>query len=425
MSGNLAVVIDNGTGYTKMGFAGNPEPSHIIPTAIACGREKSARKKDGMSDLDFYIGYEAQKRAANYSLNYPIGHGIVENWDNMEKLWQRCLFKYLKCEPENHYVMLTEPPMNPPENRELAAEIMFETFNVPGLYMAVQAVLSLTAAWTTLQYSKKELSPLDLKKKLTGCVIDSGDGVTHVVPVAEGYVIGTSIRHIPVAGRDVSEFVQQNLKDRHEPIPPEDLKLVAQKIKEQFCYTCKDVVKEFQKYDKDPSMFRKFSGIHSKSKKPWECTVGYERFLGPEVFFSPEIFRPEFPSPLSQVVDEVIVSSPIDCRRPLYNNIVLSGGSTMFKDFGKRLQRDIKRLVDGRLKRNMQKMGITREEDKPRSIKVDVASHTAKMQRYAVWLGGSIMASHPEFYKVCHTKADYDEQGPRIARFNVAFNAAM
>merc|ERR1712037_527063 len=121
-----------------------------------------------------------------------------------------------------------------------------------------------------------------------------------------------------------------------------------------------------------------------------------------EVFFSPEIFRPEFPSPLSQVVDEVIVSSPIDCRRPLYNNIVLSGGSTMFKDFGKRLQRDIKRLVDGRLKRNMQKMGITRAEDKPRSIKVDVASHTAKMQRYAVWLGGSIMASHPEFYKVAH-----------------------
>ena len=111
------------------------------------------------------------------------------------QLWQRCLFKYLKCEPENHYVMLTEPPMNPPENRELAAEIMFETFNVPGLYMAVQAVLSLTAAWTTLQYSKKELSDLDLKKKLTGTVIDSGDGVTHVVPVAEGYVIGTSIRY--------------------------------------------------------------------------------------------------------------------------------------------------------------------------------------------------------------------------------------
>merc|ERR1739848_877129 len=112
-------------------------------------------------------------------------------------------------------------------------------------------------------------------------------------------------------------------------------------------------------------------------------------------------------------------------RRPLYNNIILSGGSTMFKDFGKRLQRDIKRLVDGRLRRNMAKMGITEEKDKPRSIKVDVASHTAKMQRYAVWLGGSIMASHPEFYKVCHTKADYDEHGPRIARFNVAFNAAM
>jgi actin-related protein 3 len=425
MSDNLAVVIDNGTGYTKMGFAGNPEPHYIIPTAIATGEGGSGSKKDPVDDLDFYIGYEAQQRAGSYSLNYPIAHGLIDNWDNMEKLWQRCLFKYLKCEPQDHYVMLTEPPMNPPENRELAAEIMFETFNVPGLYMAVQAVLSLTAAWTTLHYSKAELSVSDLKKRLTGTVIDSGDGVTHIVPVAEGYVVGTSIRHIPVAGRDVSEFVQGMLKDRHEPIPPEDLKLVAQKIKEKFCYTCKDVVKEFQKYDADPSKFEEFSGVQARTKKPWTCKVGYERFLGPEVFFTPEIFRPEFPTPLSQVVDEVIVSCPIDCRRDLYNNIVLSGGSTMFKDFGKRLQRDIKRHVDARVKRNVKKMGITREEDMPRPIKVDVAGYTAKMQRYAVWLGGSIMAANPEFHKVCHTKADYDEHGPRIARFNAAFNATM
>ena len=140
-------------------------------------------------------------------------------------------------------------------------------------------------------------------------------------------------RHIPVAGRDVSEFVQQNLKDRHEPIPPEDLKLVAQKVKEQFCYTCKDVVKEFQKYDKDPSMFKTFSGIQSKTKKPWTCTVGYERFLGPEVFFSPEIFRPEFPSPLSQVTLKQEKINVIHHHQCICNYMFKGGKSTLLHAF--------------------------------------------------------------------------------------------
>ncbi len=68
----------------------------------------------------------------------------------------------------------TEPPLNAPENREYTAEIMFETFNVPGLYIAVQAVLALAASWTSKQVTDKTL---------TGTVIDSGDGVTHVIPV--------------------------------------------------------------------------------------------------------------------------------------------------------------------------------------------------------------------------------------------------
>lgn len=137
--------------------------------------------------------------STTYNVNYPIRHGIIENWNNMERLWQRCMFKYLRCEPEEHYFLLTEPPLNPPENREYTAEVMFETYNVPGLYIAVQAVLALAASWT----SKKS------NKTLTGCVVDSGDGVTHVIPVAEGYVVGSCIRHIPLAGHDITQFVHK------------------------------------------------------------------------------------------------------------------------------------------------------------------------------------------------------------------------
>jgi len=100
----------------------------------------------------------------------------------------------------------------------------------------------------------------------------------------------------------------------------------------------------------------------------------------------------------------------------VYKNIVLSGGSTMFKDFGKRLQRDVKRAVDNRIKISEQLSG-----GKIKANPVDVNVITHQMQRYAVWFGGSMLASTPEFYNVCHTKAKYDEFGPSIARHNPVF----
>lgn len=107
-------------------------------------------------------------------------HGIVEDWDLMERFLEQSIFKYLRAEPEDHHFLLTEPPLNTPENREYTAEIMFESFNVPGLYIAVQAVLALAASWTSRQLGERTL---------TGIVIDSGDGVTHVIPVVSHLVI--------------------------------------------------------------------------------------------------------------------------------------------------------------------------------------------------------------------------------------------
>lgn len=413
------VVIDNGTGYTKAGYAGNVEPNFIVPTLIANPLENqrsgaNIRNSEGLGDLDFHIGNEAQKNASSYQINYPIKHGLIENWDNMEKMWQRTIFKYMKCEPEDHYFLLTEPPLNTPENREYTAEVMFETFNVPGLYIAVQAILALAASWTSRALSERTL---------TGTVIDAGDGVTHVIPVADGYVIGSSIKHIPLAGRDVTNFISGMLRDRKEPIPPEDILLVSKSIKERHCYTCPDLVKEFTKYDNDPEKyFRTFEGTHHRTKQQWKCDVGYERFLGPEVFFSPEIFNPQYNVALPDIVDQAILSCPIDTRRALYKNVVLSGGSTMYKDFGRRLNRDISRIVNDRLERNHEKNPQYKNSEGSK-MDVNVISH--QMQRFAVWFGGSMLSSTPEFYKVCHTKEQYMEVGPSIARHNPVFTASM
>lgn len=423
-SGLPAVVIDNGTGYTKMGYAGNTEPQYIIPTAIAtkmkpttgaAGPEASAgsqggSKQKGIDDLDFFIGDEAYENSKTYHVSMPVRHGQIENWTHMEQFWEQCIFKYLRCEPEDHHFLLTEPPLNAPENREYTAEIMFETFNVPGLYIAVQAVLALAASWTSKQVTEKTL---------TGTVIDSGDGVTHVIPVAEGYVIGSSIKHIPLAGRDITAFVQQLLRERGEKIPPAESLETAKRIKEQFSYVCPDVVREFKKYDTEPDKwFKTFDAADAVTKAPYTVDVGYERFLGPEIFFNPEIFSSDFLTPLPKVVDDTVQSCPIDTRRGLYKNIVLSGGSTMFKDFGKRLQRDIKRAVDYRIKRSEE---LSQGRIKSKAVEVKVISH--HMQRFAVWFGGSMLASTPEFYNVCHTKAQYDELGPSICRHNPVFGA--
>ena len=120
-----------------MGYAGNAAPNYIVPTVIS---NNTKPKNKDVADLDFYIGEEALKNGntSTYDINYPMKNGCVDNWDNMERYWEQCIFKYLRCEPENHYFILTEPPLNPPENREYTAEVMFETFNVSGLYIAVQ-----------------------------------------------------------------------------------------------------------------------------------------------------------------------------------------------------------------------------------------------------------------------------------------------
>ncbi|CCJ31075.1 unnamed protein product [Pneumocystis jirovecii] len=408
------VIMDNGTGLTKIGFSGNESPSYVFPTVITTlqtpgvgsGRSVSSSKsaflntnssltslssRRGAEDLDFYIGNEALEHAngLKYGLCYPIRHGLIEAWDHMERFWQ-----------QNR-----APHLTPPENREHTAEIMFESFNCSGLYIAVQAVLALAASWTSSKIHSRSL---------TGTVIDSGDGVTHVTPVADGYVIGSALKHIPIAGRDITYFIQSLLRDRNEP----DTSLkIAEKIKEEYSYVCSDMIKEFNRYDKEPDRFRKYI-VESPLDKKVVIDVGYERFLGPEIFFHPEIASSDFLTPLPEVVDSVIQGSPIDVRRGLYKNIVLSGGSTMFKDFGRRLQRDIKHIVDARIKKSEE-----HSHAKSGGLEVNVVSH--KKQRNAVFVGASLISQAPEFLSYCYTKKDYEEYGPGIVRRFAIFESFL
>lgn len=419
-----ALVIDNGTGFTKMGFSGNLDPTVITPSVIATAGDDTDLNVTGRPDAGalsspIFIGEEAHKNSKTHTLSYLMRGGMIDNWEQMEKFWHISMFQYLRADPEDHYVVLTEPPMNTPENREQMAEIMFETFNVPGLFIGVQAVLALYAGVYAKVGADGDISGQDLN----GTVVDSGDGVTHVIPIVHGYPISNNIKHIPIAGRDITKFVMNSLRDRKEKIPTDEFQEVSRMIKENYCYCAPDIVREHKKYDekvydeeskkwKQSKKFKKVSLTSPYSGKRIKCDLGYEAFMAPEVFFHPEFVNQDYRESLDEIVDVAILKSPLDNRFDLYKNIVLSGGSTLFKNFDKRLEQEIRRRVNTRY----EALGIP--DNAP---KVKVSQNM--VQQAAVWFGGSMLAHRREnFEKIVRTKAQYEEWGPSIARHNPVFS---
>ena len=261
-------------------------------------------------------------------------------------------------------------------------------------------------------------------KSLTGVVVDSGDGVTHIVPICDGYVLGSNIKHIPIAGRKITKFMEQMIRERGEKISTEDLYYATMDLKEKYGYLAKDLIEEFARFDKkqnvggkltQSSKFKKFEGIGKISAKPFSINVGYELFLGPESFFSPEIIDKNYKASLDESVDLTIQQCPIDYRRRLYADIVFSGGSTSFKNLDRRLELCLQKRVDQRLAKYA-KPGTTSTS----SIKVKVTNSMA--QKHVVWLGGSSFSAQDGFKSTVHTREEYLEKGPACCRFNPVFS---
>ncbi|CAH2241650.1 alpha-centractin [Pararge aegeria] len=361
---NQPVVIDNGSGVIKAGFAGDQIPKCRFPNYI--GRPKHVRVMAGALEGELFVGPRAEEHRGLLSIKYPMEHGIVTDWNDMERVWNYIYSKdQLSTFSEEHPVLLTEAPLNPRRNREKAAEIFFETINVPALFLSMQAVLSLYATGRT-----------------TGVVLDAGDGVTHSVPIYEGFAMPHSIMRVDVAGRDVTRYLRLLLRKEGVNLRTSAELEIVKSIKERACYLSPNPLKE-ETMDSERAQYTLPDGT--------QLEIGPARFRAPEVLFRPDLIGEECEG-LHEVLMFAIQKSDMDLRKVLYQNIVLSGGSTLFRGFGDRLLAEIRRLA-------------------PKDMKIRISAPQERL--YSTWIGGSILASLDTFRKMWVSKREYDEEGHR------------
>ena len=363
----VPIVIDNGTGYTKAGFAGAETPKTIFPTII--GSPKSNMQMVGGQNKDYFVGFEANQKADLLNLRQPLENGTITNWDDMEKIWHHTFYEELIVAPEEHPVILAEKPMTPRMNREKMIQMMFETFNVSGFYVGVQAVLALFSIGKT-----------------TGVVWDAGEGVNFTVPIYEGYGLPHAIMRSALSGTDITKHLQKVLIDKG--IEADSLKFAdVQALKERICTIMYDYQAEEQKAQQG-----KIEPITVTMPNGDPLTYTNEGFKTAEVLFQPTLAGIQSDG-VHQLIYTALERCDTDVRKEMYGNIVLAGGTSMFKGLPERVEKEVIAMATP-------------------SMKVKVVATPER--KNAVWIGGSVLGSLEAFPMMMIDKSEYKEEGIQI-----------
>ena len=319
----------------------------------------------GMGQKDSYVGDEAQSKRGILTLKYPVEHGIITNWDDMEKVWAEAFKESHWLPKEKGPILTTESPNMSKEERAKMAEIFFETFNFPAMAVNMDSVLSLYSTGRT-----------------SGLVVSSGDGVTNVTPIQDGFVLGNAIRQTDLCGRDITKHLNKLLNKKGCNLTTSGDQDVVREIKEKLCYLAFEPEEEQAKE-------KKYTLPDGR-----EITLAEERFRAPEAIFNPKLLSKEALG-LHKIVHNSITECDINLRRGMFGSILLSGGNTMFRGIEQRLEKELVSLA-------------------PSTVKIGVVAPPER--KNSVWIGGSILASLSSFREQWVTRDQYREIG--AAAFN-------
>ena len=376
------VVCDNGTGFVKCGFAGDNFPRATFPCMVGTPTLRTDQDLGGEAVKDLVVGAECAELRHQLDVTYPVSNGIINSWEDMYHIWDHTFYDQLQVDPTECRILLTDPPLNPAKNRERMMETMFEKYGFGSAFVQVQAVLAL--------YSQG---------LLTGVVVDAGDGVTHAIPIVNGYCFPNATKRLNVAGRHCTAHLLDLLQRRGYALNKDADFDTVRRIKEKLCYSAYE-------YDRELQLARETTHLMKSYTMPdgQVLRLGPERFQAPEVMFRPHLVDVEGAG-VAEMAFNCIQDMAMDNRRDLYQSIVLSGGSTMYPGLPSRMHNEIKSLyLDRILKGNREglKKFKLNVEDPPR-------------RRHMVFQGGAVLADimkdNDEWWV---SKAEWEEQGARV-----------
>jgi len=381
----LPIVCDNGTGFVKLGFAGEYFPSHIFPSMIGTPTMKYSEEFQDVDLNEVVVGDKAQEYRHMLEVKYPVQAGKILYWKgkySIHHIWKYAFEDKLGINPEDHNILLTEAPSNPRSNKIKMLEAMLETYRFNGATCAMQALLALHA-----------------QGLVTGAVLDAGDGVSHCIPVWEGILLKDRIKRLDVAGRNVTERLIKLLQARGFNFHRSADMDTVRRIKEKFCYVGYDLDVE-NKLAVDTTVLTK------KYKLPdgRNIVLGAERFKAPEVLFQPHLGDEKYAEQVGihEMIYNMIRECSKDLQKDLFSGIVLSGGSTMYPGLPTRLKKEITQLV----------LNKTLDGDKARLKKFKIGVEAPPRRKYMVFLGGAVLADlMKDKEQFWISRAEWEEKG--------------
>lgn len=310
------------------------------------------------------MGDDVLEALNHMQVRHPIENGIVENFEDMEKLWEYTFFEKLDANPMKHPLILTEPPYNPKKNREKMVEMMFESFGVPSLNISIQGVLALLGHGRT-----------------SGVVLSSGEGVTSTIPIFDGFGLPHCINRSDSAGKELNSILGKLIAKGGLSLAKSDEKYQTQLMKEQHCYVALNSEEEAEP-------------VKHKLPDGREVTLKDERWHATEALFNPAAGGLDSENMgCHTMVWDTVQKCEMDTRRTLLSNVVIAGGSTMFPNFAERLTKELKAYV-------------------PSKMQTGIRVVAGKNPQNTVWIGGQIFASLRAMQEdQWITIEDYDERG--------------